>query len=284
MRRFEFIAQSVSLLLAAALGGCAELPKPKGLELKPPKMAADSVVLEVFLVRLPPEEEVTPAEIWAEIDELSLPADLRQRLGARGFRAGLTAGRIPVELERLLQLAENLPTQSNDTALMDFQSESKVSRRILQMRSGRRGEIMASRIYERLSLFDRAGEQVNGQTYQQAQCCFAVSGVPQPDGRVRLELQSEVQHGAPHGQITPGDLTFVIETRRERVSLDELKIEVDLKPGQLLVLGSTESSDGSLGHYFFSEEIAGGEARRLVLVRLAQSQHEGLFAADDVGE
>lgn len=278
------MVRSVGLLVAAAVAGCAALPNPKGLELKPPKMADDSVVLEVFLVRLPPEEEVAPAAIWAEIDELSLPADLRQRLRTRGFRAGLTSGRIPTELERLLQLAENAPTKSNDTAQLDFQSESKVSRRILQMRAGRRGEIMASRIYERLSLFDRTDERVNGQSYPQAQCCFAVAGVPQPDGQVRLSVQSEVQHGAPRGQITPGELSFVIETRRERVSLDDLKIEVELKPGQLLVLGGGESSDGSIGQYFFSEEVAGGEARRLVLVRLAQSQQEGLFAASDLSD
>ena len=130
MQRFARLLRSISLLFAAALAGCAELPRHKGLELQPPKLAADSVVLEVFLVRLPPGEAAQATPIWAEMDELSLPADTRARLSAQGFRAGLTAGRIPVELERLMELGEKSPAPASDAVVVDLQAESNVSRRI----------------------------------------------------------------------------------------------------------------------------------------------------------
>ncbi len=281
MQRFARLLRSISLLFAAALAGCAELPRHKGLELQPPKLAADSVVLEVFLVRLPPGETAQATPIWAEIDELSLPAETRARLSAQGFRAGLTAGRIPVELERLMQLGEKSPAPASDAVVVDLQAESNVSRRILQMRPGRRGEIMASRVYDRLTMFNRTDQQVTGESYQQAQCCFAVSGKPQPNGHVRLEVLSEIQHGAPRGIFTPGEGQYTIETRRERVALDDLKIDVPLQPGQILVLGGAASTDGSLGSYFFTEDVSGGATGRLVLIRLAQSQQDGLFPLND---
>lgn len=278
MRRTNLVARCAALLWAACAAGCAEWQAPTGLELKPPKLTHDSVLLEVFLVRLPPEEELQGASLWAEIDELSLPADLRQRLHERGFRAGVTAGRIPAELERLMQLAEAPPSESADKTIVDFQNDSNVSRRIMQMRSGSRGEILASKVYDRLSVFEKDGAQIEGRSYQQAQCCFAVSGIPQPDGRVRLQVESEVHHGAPRNQVSSDDVSFVIQLRRDRVSLDGLKIEAELEPGQILVLGGADGPSGGLGDYFFTEETAGGAARRLVLVRLAQSQHEALFS------
>jgi hypothetical protein len=278
MRRINFIAGAVGLLMAVVVIGCAEFAPTRGLELKPPKMAADSVMLEVFLVRLPPEEETNLTTIWAEIDEMSLTADLRQRLRERGFRGGVTGGRLPRELEQLLNLAEQPATKGSDTAVVDFEKDSKVSRRVLQMRPGKRGEILASQVYDRISLFEKQGDRVDGKSYEQAQCCFAVSGLPQPDGHVRLQIESELQHGAPRTQVSTDDISFVMELRRDRVPLDAIKIEADLKPGQLLVLGGSENSEGSVGEYFFTETSSSGRSRRLVLVRLAQSQQEPLFA------
>lgn len=281
MRRIPLTVWVVGLLWAVGVVGCAVLPQPTGLELKPPKMANDSIVLEVFLVRLPPEEELNSSALWTEIDEMSLSADLRQRLAERGFRAGVTVGRIPVELERLMELAESSNTKSNDTAVVDFEKDSKVSRRILQMRAGRRGEILASPIHSNLSVFEKQAGGVQGQSYRQAQCCFAVSGIPQPDGRVKLQVESEVQHGDARVQHTVEDNSWVSQVGRDRVKLDAIKIETPLEPGQILVLGGPNASDGSLGDYFFTEEVTGGKARRLVLVRLAQVQQDGLFSNPD---
>jgi hypothetical protein len=282
MRRTIHSSWRWGLLWAACFAGCAVLQQPAGLELKPPKMAADSVLLEVFLVRLPAEEEFDREALWAEIDEMSLPADLRQRLRERGFRAGVTAGRIPVELERLMELAEAPTKTSADTSVLDFQSDSNVSRRILQMRAKGRGEILASKVFDRLSMFEKNGSQIDGRSYREAQCCFAVSGIPSPDGRVRLQVESEIQHGAPRNQVSLDGASFVMQLRRDRVALDSLKIETDLSPGQMLILGGTGETEGALGDYFFTEETDGGEARRLVLVRLAQTQQDALFNESDV--
>lgn len=278
MRGAKLISRSIGLLIVAVVFGCNELPTPKGLELQPAKAAADSVMLEVFLVRLPADDEAKLATVWAEIDEMALSAELRQRLKERGFRGGMTGGRIPLELERLMELAETPNSKSNDTAIVDFEKDSKVSRRVLQMRPAKRGEILASPVYERLSLFEKVGAAVEGRTYQQAQCCFAVSGVPQPDGHVRLRVESEVQYGDAKMNWGADEVSYVVQMRRANIPLDGITIEAELRPGQLLMLGSADGTDGSIGDYFFRESTADGASRRLVLVRLAQSRKEPLFA------
>ncbi len=182
----------------------------------------------------------------------------------------MTVGRIPVELERLMELAESSNTKSNDTAVVDFEKDSKVSRRILQMRAGAARRSWRRR-FTTTSRSSRSRRSVQGQSYRQAQCCFAVSGIPQPDGRVKLQVESEVQHGDARVQHTVEDNSWVSQVGRDRVKLDAIKIETPLEPGQILVLGGPNASDGSLGDCFFTEEVTGGKARRLVLVRLGTS-------------
>ena len=49
-----------------------------------------------------------------------------------------------------------------------------------------------------------------------------------------------------------------------------------LPPGAMLVLGSLSSRPGSLGHHFFTEND-GRLEQKLLVVRLAQTQHDDLF-------
>jgi len=72
-----------------------------------------------------------------------------------------------------------------------------VVRRHLQLQAGKRGDITASGVYPQLPILTCESGQVCGQTYNDAQGVFAVKSLPQPDGRVRLELVPELQHDQP---------------------------------------------------------------------------------------
>jgi hypothetical protein len=45
----------------------------------------------------------------------------------------------------------------------------------------------------------------------------------------------------------------------------------------MLILGSLPSRSGSLGHHFFTKENNGRLEQKLLIVRLSQTQHDGLF-------
>ena len=61
---------------------------------------------------------------------------------------------------------------------------------------------------------------------------------------------------------------------------ERLRLEAVLSPGQTLLLTSTVDTKG-LGDQFFSASAGGGGARKLRLVRLAQTQYDDLFASED---
>jgi hypothetical protein len=71
-----------------------------------------------------------------------------------------------------------------------------------------------------------------------------------------------------------------MEPGRRKRTFDEMTIEARLSPGQMLVLGSLTSRPGSLGHRFFTLQRDGKTEQKLLIVRLAQTQHEELFDPD----
>jgi hypothetical protein len=55
-----------------------------------------------------------------------------------------------------------------------------------------------------------------------------------------------------------------------------MAITAELAPGSMLILSSLANRPGSLGHHFFTESEPRLE-QKLLIVRLAQTQHDGLF-------
>jgi hypothetical protein len=56
-----------------------------------------------------------------------------------------------------------------------------------------------------------------------------------------------------------------------------MTIDAPLRPGQMLVLGSLPERRGTLGHHFFTQKTGGRLEQKLVVIRLSQTQHDGLF-------
>ena len=68
-----------------------------------------------------------------------------------------------------------------------------------------------------------------------------------------------------------------LETGRPRKVYDDMTMTANLQPGSMLILSSLSNRPGSLGHYFFTQNDARLE-QKLLVVRLAQTQHDGLFS------
>ena len=72
-----------------------------------------------------------------------------------------------------------------------------------------------------------------------------------------------------------------LEAGRPRRAFDEMTISATLSPGSMLLLSSVPRLPGSLGHHFFTEDNGRLEQKLLVL-RLAQTQHDELFTPPEV--
>lgn len=274
-----------SLFVLAALcwlAGChSQMQRDRSL-LLPARMGPDSVALDIIFVRCPVGERRFEADLWEEIDEQVLPALLRQRLGQNGFRAGVVAGQVPRVLAELMDLTDQAPAHSQvqQVELASAESEPRAMCRHMQLAAARRGEVLASDVYDTLPLLIWREGELAGQTLHQAQAVLALKAFPQPGGRVRLELVPEVHHGQPRQSWVARDGMFLLEATRPREVFDWLQVAVDLAPGDMLLLSSLPTRPGSLGHYFF----AAGEGKaehKLLLVRLAQTQQDELTSELD---
>lgn len=275
----------IVLLLPALLmlAGCAT-PKSDGADsvLVLPRLPPDSCVLEVFFVRFPFGNPEVNQRLWEEIDEQHFPAELRRRLGQNGFRVGLVGGQIPVALSKLLEL-EDKPAPAgaaNRVNLADLDSQPRVMRQHLSIGAGQRKQIVASGVYDQLPVLLREPDRLSGQTYRAAQAMLAVETFPLGDGRVRVELVPELHHDQPRQRWVGSQGMFRLEPGRPREVFPQMALSATLSPGSMLVISSLPQLPGSLGHYFFTEDHGNLEQKLLVL-RLSQTQHDGLFTPSE---
>lgn len=271
---------AVCLVMPAVIG-CARWPRNTGAEqslLRPATPSDDAVTLEILFVRLPPGEDEAQRTLWQAIDEQQLPNATRRQMHDNGFRAGVVGGQVPPELAKLLNLTDQFPTEAEKAKGVDLENDPKLCRRLLQLRAGRRGEILASGIHERLPLLLREEDQVCGRTYAKAQGLFAVAAAIEEGGRVRLALTPELHHGDAKQQWNGHDGIFRLEMGRAKEVFDKLRVESALAPGQMLVLASLPDRPGSLGHHLFTDAKSGGLEHKMLVIRLAQMPPEGLFA------
>ena len=69
-----------------------------------------------------------------------------------------------------------------------------------------------------------------------------------------------------------------LEADRPKRIFDNLTLTTELTPGGMLLLSSLPNRPGSVGHHFFTEKVDEGRVeQKLLIIRLAQTQHDGLF-------
>jgi hypothetical protein len=272
--------QRLTIWLAGILvaGGCAPLAKaPSSARLPAVRLAPDAAVLDIAFVRLPAADQEGYRRIWEAADELAFSAELRRELAANGLRVGILGPELPARLHELLETPRN-PLEvlsENDGA----DPEITGSKQHLPLRSGHRAKIKASTVHSALALLLSEHGQVRGYQLTDAQCLVALRQFPQPDGRVKLELTPEIEHGAVKSRWTGGEGMMIQQTGQDRLVLDRLRLESLISPGQSLLVSTTSDIKG-LGEHFFSETAGSAVQRRLLVVRVAQTQLDDLFAAE----
>jgi len=265
--------------------GCRNFAEPVGKSpLRPVRMWPDSVALDVFFVRFPACDAEDAATLWAEADEMHLPADVRQRLTQNGFRVGLLGGQVPISLSRLLELKDKPAPgcRSLETQVANLEHEPRVVRRHMELRAGVRTEVIASDVQEELPVLRCCPAGVEGETFRSAQAVFALSVANERDGRVRVRLIPEIHHGESKLRYVSTQGAIRIQSGRAKRAFEDLAMEALLAPGHILVMGTLKERPGTIGHRFFAENVDGRVEYKLLVLRLAQTQHDELFDPADV--
>ena len=243
-----------------------------------PLMAPGAVVMEIAFVTIDPSAEDLAGQVWQQADEQILPHATRRQLVAHGLRCGLVGARPPEALQELYQRSRQLIDIPAGSAVVPFEDLVRRQRR-MQMRHGQRREIMMpGERRPELQLEIHNGADSTPLRFEQARCLLSIRSFLEPDGAVRLELTPEIQHGTERarwrGDHIQGRWRWLSE--RDRQVFRDLTMQTSLAPGQTLLV-SCQGQGEQLGHHFFTQDLIDATKRQLLLIRLAQTQLDGVF-------
>jgi len=275
--------------LLACAAGCRSLALLPGGADGPPDAAAAggaarpvprTIPVEVVFVRHEEHDPDLGAELWNVIDEQALDDDLRRRLAANGLRAGIVTGGLPPHLAERMLPDHIDQAAAADAAADAVATDAPLAKRLLRLLPGRRSEILvAAGIRELVLLEERAG-QVRGGTFHDASGLVELKVRPAADGRVRVELVPEIRHGPLERSWVGEEGMFRMEAGQRRHRRDDLAFGLDLREGDLLVLGCAGEKAATLGDALLRDQGGDRSTKRLVVIRPLGRAVDPLFAAE----
>jgi len=268
------------LTIAAALccalaAGCQAFDKPPEAALRqflqPATTSPDSVTLEIFHARIPLDREGAADALWEQIDEQRFDADLRRQLVANGLRAGVVGGAPPEALSDLLALQSDAPETSAVRVISKQSAVPRVTRQVKQVNRRDETSIRASEVQgEAQVLLSRKGV-VGGKTFQQVEGVYTLQAEAIAGQRVRVRLTPELHHGDLRNRRVGSDQGIFLSTvSREREVFEQLTMQTELAPGELLILGCLPDARASLGGVFHTVSAGGQDQRKLIVLRLLE--------------
>lgn len=274
------------VVLCLALSGCANVVSISDTVeaggvlplLTSTQLSEDSVIVEVGFVNVPQNSEDWNRDLWSELDEQHLKPELRRRLASNGIRCGVSGEQIPPGLRAALDAVNDTHTAMFET--IEGVEERGAMHRRIQTRSGKRSEVVTATTQESMVVLVHDGEEVAGHTFRQAQPLMALRAFPQGDGRSRIELTPEIQHGPSRQRWVGREGAFQLDAGQFSEVFSRLAIDTVLAPGQTLVVAASGPGK-SLGGNFFGLDNK-DRKEKMLLIRLAQSQYDDLFAANEL--
>jgi hypothetical protein len=279
VRRDLLLTIACPLAMASVLSGCAPLASTSQTSgaLPSGRLSPDAVILDIAFVRLKATDQGSYQAIWGAADEQRLDADVRQALEKNGVRAGVFGQQFPPQLRELIDTPPKLLAELSQGQPDDLDLHG--SRQRLPLRAGHRSVIKASKVFPSLPVLLSEEGTVRGYQLTDARCTLSLKAHPQGDGRVKLHLTPEIEHGEMKARWGGTEGMMIQQASQDRLILDRLAFEAMLAPGHSLVVSTTSEIKG-LGEYFFSQQMGGAVERRLLIIRYAQTQFDNLFAPE----
>ena len=243
---------------------------------------SETVLLEVFIVRCPFNDEELNSTLWKDVDEQVFSASLRRELAANGFRAGLIGNQLPSSFLRILKTRDDVdPSQIVTTIRLDELANQTVVRKTIASRNGQKNEVNVSNVKKQSTILFNENGALGGETFNDGQAVMLIRTQTRGDGSVTLDLLPEVQYGQPRQtfQYDAGSVTMA--TARPKRAFDSLRSEITVQPGQFVVMTSRPEMSGNVGSFFFTDEEAeSGTEQKLLCFRVSYTQHNDMYTED----
>ncbi|MCC6511542.1 MAG: hypothetical protein IT423_20755 [Pirellulaceae bacterium] len=276
------------LSLIVLLSGCANLSRESAPEkppvLSPPKLAPDAVVVQAVFIRFPEEQAQALNDVWRVVDESVVSLSTRRALHANGLQCGVLVGEMPqVVRARLKEL--NTKSPGNSLELLGLAAEVPSDTQQLHCHAGRRKELaLRPGLNEAITVMHVRDGQIQGNTYTNPRMMLDLRATPLGDGRARLKMTPEIQHGQPieSMRVSPNKIAQLPDIRQQQQVWDYMAMEVTLAPGQFFLCTLTDPPRG-LGQAMFSTRTSERTTERVLLViQMVANPLDDLFAPEDV--
>ncbi|MGL4594424.1 MAG: hypothetical protein ACRCUY_06810 [Thermoguttaceae bacterium] len=247
------------------------------LELAEPRR--DTIGLEVFTIRIVPQQHDLVADLWLNVDEQLINSQHRWELRSQGIRVGVMGAFLPPSLASLLNISSEGEIQTNnfgqfqEIAVADIPKIPAVSRQKIAIIPKMNNAILKpfDAPVAELPLFWTENGRYCGQTYRNALGIVTLDVVPQTDGTVLISLTPELEYGFPETKLRINAGIAFYESGRPTKRFDALSTSMKLYPGQWIILGAAAATPTGLGHALFVRG-AGESEQKLLAIRLLHTQ------------
>ena len=235
-----------------------------GRMLEPKYCKIDSAILS-----RPVGDRAVDSSLWNVADEQVVPLDLRQSLEANGLRVGIITGALPTDVMETFR--PNPPLQEAQWVH-------------IAMPEGEHTPIAVGGQTESVTLLLNHKGKIDGRDYSNASGRLIVTTGHEGPHDVSLRIVPEVHHGLTRRTIAPiqnpgpfAQQEFSIKDGQQEDILRDLSMQIDVKPGQTVVIGCRASQARSLGTFLFTQPEPGSDRMfQTVLLLQASRNNDGI--------
>ena len=225
------------------------------------------------MIPIAPHQNGLLQQLWQEVDEQSLPLQLRRELLAQGFRVGILGNLLSPALAELLKVSSDGKAATNwddfrEISAADALRESSVTRNLHCLLPEMRTLVKVfndQNTLPELPLFWADNGTLCGQTYRDVLGLICVSATANKDGSAHIQIVPELEHGVYQQRFRVVSGMVVQDNSRPRHTFESLTISQRLLPGQWLIMGTTTLDSAGAGKVFFTRKTPVPEQRLLAI-------------------
>ncbi len=211
----------------------------------------DVVILDVAEIEQPPDDEYIDRELWTVLDEQVVGLEHKAAMDENGIRAGVAGGLPPGKLQALLITDRSCPDPHRITT-----------------RNGTAKLLPLGPVRDEAAFELKLNSEASTVKLTSAQFGLTITPGRTDDGRVRLTLLPQVQHGGRTLRLQPLDGDgWSLGGAKAVEKYSGLSFDVTLSPQDYLVIGTRYGQASTLGHGMFVVPIGAKVVQRLLVIR-----------------
>lgn len=242
------------------------------------------VELDVYVIYVPYDRRNLLEQFWNDVEESEIPIQTRNALFNHGLRQGMLSAKIPVSLERLLELRDIPPQRPFEKVIGadTLAGGDPLHKRLtVPMMHKQPVEFPTCDPIPRLPVLAVVDGNLTGQVYSDAKGVILISTEEQPDGSVIIKTIPEIHHGDDVRKPTSSGGVLKRAVYRSKLSFDQLAVETKLLLGQWVVIGPENRHTAGFGQDILSRN-KGTSEQILIAIRLQRTRKDGIHDRNDI--